>query len=91
MTNQTYSVLENIRILEYVNGELIVIECSETSWRACCGCYYFNTCIFKDLNRTGIIPNMCDDFKDLQEAVKKYKIKFLMELKNFNKSHEKNV
>lgn len=78
MTNDTYFRLENIRILEYINGKLIVIQCSETKWEVCCGCYYFENCIFKDLNRTGIVPNLVDDLKSFKESLKKRKIKFFI-------------
>lgn len=74
--------LKKIRVLELVNGEFVVIGCSETKWKVCCNCMHFGSCIFKGKNRVGFIPNLINDYK-------KFKIKFLMELKNFNKSKQK--
>jgi len=56
--------LENMRVLEFVNGEFVVIECSETKWKVCCNCILFDNCIFKERNRTGIIPNLKEDFQE---------------------------
>lgn len=71
--------------------EEVVTECGETDWKRCIACRLFGSCQFKNRNRTGVIPNLVDDFKNLKESLKKRKIKFFMELKNFNKSHEKNL
>jgi len=58
---------ENKPVLEYVNGVFVVIQCTETDWSVCCGCIYFGNekteCIFKERNRTGIIPNIVNDWK----------------------------
>ena len=83
--------LDNIRVLECLDSELVVIKCIEKRWKICVGCKYFYNCIFKDLNRVGIIPNLIDDFKSFKESFKKRKFKFFIELKNFNKSNEKNL
>ena len=54
--------LENMRVLEFVNGEFVVVECLERDWNVCCRCIYFGNektdCIFKERNRVGLIPNL---------------------------------
>ena len=70
-------------VVEYLgDNDYYVHKCSETKWKVCCNCMHFDNCIFKGKNRVGVIPNLSD-------AMKKRKIKFFMELKNFNKSKQK--
>ena len=92
------TVLENVRLFEFTNDccsrrtvveflddeDYYVHNCNEGKWKVCCICMFFMKCDKKGKNRVGVIPNLSD-------AMKKRKIKFFMELKNFNKSNEKNL
>lgn len=90
------TVLENVRLFEFTydccsrrtvvefldDKDYYVHNCNEGKWKVCCICMFFMKCDKKGKNRVGVIPNLSD-------AMKKRKIKFFMELKNFNKSHDK--
>jgi len=75
-----------MRVVEFFSDDDYYVhecnECNECKWRACCNCMLFMKCDKKGKNRVGVIPNLSD-------AIKKIKIKFFMELKNFNKSKQK--
>jgi len=59
----------------FSDDDYYVHECNECKWKVCCNCMLFMKCDKKGRNRVGLIPNLIDDCK-------KFKIKFLMELKN---------
>lgn len=74
-------MIKNLRVTEYTNDNPIVVECIVTNWKVCCNCIEFDSCMIKDSNRMGIIPNLIEDFKSFITELKRIKIKFFMELK----------
>ncbi len=73
ITNDCYS--RHTIVERLGDDDYYVHECNEDKWRGCCNCWYYMKCDKKGRNRIGLIPNLIDDYK-------KFKIKFLMQLKN---------